>query len=100
MVNLEPIVIDGTTFTGITVKLPKTTLIVVASSKGYIMCGALDVRLLNEKLSDRGIVAGKAVGVRTLKELLDAPLAEVTLTAEQYGIREGMSGREALLKMV
>jgi len=51
---MEPIQIDDKTAIGIEVVLPKTTLIAIRTDKGYIMCGALDVRLLNEKLSDRG----------------------------------------------
>lgn len=96
---MEPIEIGGHFFKGISVKLPKTTLLTISNEKGYIMCGALDVGLLNSKLSERKIVAGKAVGVRTLEELLNAPLSEVTLEAGNLGILAGMSGREALLKM-
>ncbi|WP_100487408.1 YunC family protein [Sporolactobacillus pectinivorans] len=99
MIQLEPIEIDGHFFRGISVKLPKTTLLTISNEKGYIMCGALDVGLLNDQLSDRKIIAGKAVGVRTLEELLNAPLTEVTFEAENLGIYTGMPGREALLKM-
>ena len=83
-----------------TVHLPKTTLLTISNEIGYIMCGALDVGLLNSKLADRKIVAGRAVGVRTIEELLKAPLESVTLEAEQLGIVKGMTGEEALLKMV
>jgi uncharacterized protein YunC (DUF1805 family) len=99
MVTLEPIVIDQHTFTAVTVLLPKTTLLTISNDKGYIMCGALDVGLLNAKLKDRGIVAGRAVGVRTIEQLLEAPLESVTAEAEQFGIFPGMKGKEALLKM-
>ena len=64
------------------------------------MCGALDVELLNNKLSERKIVAGRAVGVKTIDELLTAPLESVTYEAEQLGIFKGMTGVEALLQMV
>jgi uncharacterized protein YunC (DUF1805 family) len=67
---------------------------------GYIMCGALGVRLLNEKLNDRRIVAERATGVRTIEQLLDAPLDMVTTEAELRGICPGMKGADALLKMV
>lgn len=70
------------------------------TDRGYIMCGALDVGLLNAKLADRGIIAGRAVGVRTLEELLAAPLESVTLEAERMGIHAGMPGTEALQKML
>ncbi len=64
------------------------------------MCGALDVGLLNNVLADRKIVAGRAVGVKTIEQLLKAPLESVTLEAETLGIRAGMRGEEALLKML
>ncbi|WP_374722542.1 YunC family protein [Peribacillus tepidiphilus] len=99
MMSMVPIDIEGRTFLGISVQLPKTTLLVVTSDKGYIMCGALDVVLLNEKLQDRKIIAGRAVGVKTLDQLLDAPLESVTLEAENLGIKKGMLGRDALMYM-
>lgn len=100
MIDLSPININGHTFLAVSVLLPKTTLLAVSSDKGYIMCGALDVGLLNDKLKDRRIIAGRAVGVRTIEELLNAPLESVTFEAEQLGIHKGMIGKDALLKMV
>ena len=64
------------------------------------MCGALDVGLLNEKLKDRKIIAGRAVGVRTIEQLLNAPLESVTWEAEGIRYYQGMIGKDALLKMV
>ncbi|MHA6483211.1 YunC family protein [Paenibacillus sp. strain BS8-2] len=101
MMRMVPFVLDnGATVLGVEVKLPKTTLLSISTDKGYIMCGALDVTLLNERLSDRGIIAGRAVGVRTLEELMNAPLESVTLTAESLGIVVGMKGSDALERML
>ncbi|KXH81878.1 YunC family protein [Sporosarcina sp. HYO08] len=100
MITMTPVSINGNTFTAVEVKLPKTTLLTVSNKNGYIMCGALDVELLNTKLSDRQIIAGRAVGVKTIEQLLKAPLESVTIEAESLGIHEGMIGEEALLKMV
>jgi uncharacterized protein YunC (DUF1805 family) len=100
LVELSPIEINGHTFLAVTVLLPKTTLLAVTNDKGYIMCGALDVGLLNDKLKDRKIIAGRAVGVRTIEQLLNAPLESVTWEAEELGIHTGMIGKEALLKMI
>jgi uncharacterized protein YunC (DUF1805 family) len=100
MISITPIMIEGSTFTAVSVKLPKTNFLSVSSEKGYIMCGALDVALLNEKLSDRKIIAGRAVGVRSIEQLLEAPLESVTLEAEALGITAGMKGKDALLKML
>lgn len=100
MIEAKPIVIEGRTVMGVTVQLPKTTLISISTDIGYIMCGALDVALLNERLKERKIVAGRATGVRTIEDLLEAPLESVTHEAERRGIVPGMKGRDALLLMM
>ncbi len=100
MIELSPIEINGHTFLSVSVKLPKTNLLVVSNDKGYIMCGALDVALLNEKLKDRKVIAGRAVGVKTIEQLLEAPLESVTYEAEKLGISKGMLGKDAMLKMI
>lgn len=96
MVKVIPLQIGEWTAVGIEVVLPKTTLIAVTAGNGYIMCGALDVKLLNEKLKDREIIAGRAVGVRTFQQLLEAPLESVTDAAMSLGITVGMSGADAI----
>jgi uncharacterized protein YunC (DUF1805 family) len=100
MVSLEPVEVEGVRATAVTVELPRTRLVAVSTETGYIMCGALDVALLNARLAERGIVAGRAIGVRTVEELLEAPLADVTDAARALGIEPGMKGREAIRRMV
>src|SRR5690348_13973924 len=100
MMRMEPIQMDKGLAVGIEVKLPKTTLIVVTTDKGYIMCGALDIQLLNERLKDRQIIAARAVGVRTIEQLLEAPLESVTDGALELGIEPGMKGKDAIAKMM
>ncbi|MDA8344161.1 MAG: YunC family protein [Thermaerobacter sp.] len=63
------------------------------------MCGALDVGLLSEKLRARGIVAARAVGVRTVEELLAAPMESVTPAAAERGVQVGMPGHDAIGRM-
>ncbi|WP_027415264.1 YunC family protein [Aneurinibacillus terranovensis] len=100
MVEMKPLWMENQQVVAISVQLPKTTLLVVTTDKGYIMCGALDISLLNERLASRNIIAGRAVGVRTIEELLEAPLESVTNTAEQLGIVPGMKGKDAILAML
>ncbi|MGG3693908.1 YunC family protein [Heyndrickxia ginsengihumi] len=100
MINVFPIQLEDHTFIATSVKLPKTNLLTISNDKGYIMCGALDVGLLNSQLKDRHIVAGRAVGVKTIEQLLESPLESITFEAEKLGIHVGMVGKEALLKMV
>lgn len=100
MIEVQPLQLEEGTAIAVTVRLPKTTLLAVTTDKGYIMCGALDVGLLNERLASREILAGRAVGVKTIQELLDAPLESVTTAAAEQGIVPGMTGKEAIRKML
>ncbi len=86
MIITEQLNFEGYDFTAVTVKLPKTTLLTVSNERGYIMCGALDVGLLNNRLADRKIIAGRAVGVKTIEELLHAPLESVTWKRNNWGL--------------
>lgn len=99
MMTVNCIDIEGMMFTSICVELPKTNLLIVTNEVGYIMCAALDIDVLNYLLKDRGVIAGRAVGVRTIDELLNAPLERITEASKEYGWKEGMTGREALLKI-
>ncbi|PWU68160.1 YunC family protein [Gracilibacillus dipsosauri] len=99
MIDVKPIRIEDYLFVGITVQLPHTTLLVIANDIGYVMCGALDVDLLNEKLQDRPIIAGRAVGVKTLDDLLHARLDKITVKSEEYKWKVGMLVKDALLQI-
>lgn len=100
MINVNPIEIEGKFFTAVRVELPKTNLLMISNEVGYIMCGALDVDLLNELLSDRKVIAGRAIGVRTIDDLLDAPLEKITNASKAYGWEAGMTGKDALNKLI
>lgn len=56
MIRMVPYTIGNMTVLGVEVKLPKTTLLTLSTDKGYIMCGALDVSLLNDRLKDRALL--------------------------------------------
>ncbi|HEY8394873.1 MAG TPA: DUF1805 domain-containing protein [Thermaerobacter sp.] len=94
--EVTPIDVDGRTAIGVRVELPRTRLIAIATPVGYLMCGALDVALLDERLGARQIVAGRALGVRNFTDLLEQPLESVTRAARELGLAPGMKGREAL----
>lgn len=101
MITVNPIEIEGLQFTAVSVELPKTTLLTISNEVGYIMCAALDVSIFNEipALKERNVIAGRAMGVRTIEQLLNAPLEKITDASKEYGWKEGMTGREALLKI-
>lgn len=99
MITVDPIEVEGRLFTAVRVELPKTNLLMISNEVGYIMCGALDVDLLNRVLADREVIAARAVGVRTIDDLLQAPLEKITNASKTFGWEVGMSGTDALLKI-
>lgn len=98
-VEVRPIPLPEGTAIGFRVELPSTHLIAISTGKGYIMCGALDVDLLNTALAERRIVAGRSLGVRSFEDLLELPLTDVTDAARALGVVPGLKGREALARM-
>ena len=102
MLNVNKINIEGYEFLTYEVAIPKTTLFIVSYEKvGYIRCAALDIDFFNhsEKLIARKIIAGRAEGVRSIDQLLNAPLAKVTIACEELGIKPGTIGKDALVLM-
>lgn len=99
MITISPLEVEGMFFTAICVELPKTNLLMISNEVGYIMCGALDVDVLNTILKDRQVIAGRATGVKTIDELLSSPLEKVTDASKAYGWEVGMIGRDALARI-
>jgi uncharacterized protein YunC (DUF1805 family) len=100
MVVMTPVKLSNRVVVGITVDMPKTRLICIQAGQGYIVCGLLDVDVVDELHPEREVIAGRAYGVRTVEELLNARLNAVTRKARELGIQEGMTGREALERML
>ncbi len=98
MFRVDRIYVNNKAFFTYTIKLPKTTLLIIANEIGYFSCAAIDVAVFDAKphLKERKVVCGSASGVKTIEELLNAPLEKVTDAARSLGIKEGMIVKDAL----
>lgn len=81
---------------GYEISFPNANLVVALAKKGYVMCGYLNMATAN-KVSD---VAAIVRGVKTVDDLLQAQVQEVSGPAAKMGIKPGMTGKEALEKMM
>lgn len=70
MVTVRPVKVDGETAIGITTELPKTRVLALATEKGYVMCGIINIPELDRIHPERRIVAARVVGVREVEDLL------------------------------
>lgn len=78
--------------TGIKIELQNANLVLIKGEKGFIMCGYLNIDAA-EKMGDAACVV---TGVKTVEDALNAKIVKATSKAKALGVREGMTGREAL----
>ena len=74
------------------IPLASKNLIILRGSRGYVMCGYLNLRVA-QKFND---VAIKIVGVSSIKDALQASVHSCTSAARKLGIHKGQSIKEAL----
>jgi uncharacterized protein YunC (DUF1805 family) len=90
------VVIDGKKGNGVEITLPKAPLVLVSGKDGFVMCGYLNV-----EVADRlGVAAAMVRGVASVNDLLAAKVESFTKAAASKGITAGMTGREALAKLL
>lgn len=101
IINVQNIELKKGSVLGIEIDYPKTKFLsITVSNIGYIMCGILDVKLLDVLHLERGIIAVKITGASNLMDLLSRQITEVTKTAAKIGIKVGMTGEEAINRML
>ena len=77
------------------IELENANLVLLKASKGYVLCG-----LLNLETAERlGQAACVVSGVKNAEDALKAKIKACTTAAKAVGVQEGMSGKEALEKL-
>ncbi len=84
--------IDGRKAMGIEIDLPGAPLVLAKGAKGFVMCGYLDLHTADKVNAPAAVVRG----VKTVDDLLKAPLVAVSAAATNLGVKPGMTGYEAL----
>ncbi|MDR1941688.1 MAG: DUF1805 domain-containing protein [Endomicrobium sp.] len=94
--KIKEIEIDGNKFQGFEGEIaPGTNLVFIKGSKGFIMCGYLNMDTA-DKFNN---IAAIAVGVKCIDDMLNTKIVKVSAAAKNFGINEGMPVKEALLKL-
>jgi uncharacterized protein YunC (DUF1805 family) len=73
-------------------KLLAKDLILLKGSKGFIMCGYLNLSAAQRS----GDIAAKITGVRTIEEALKTNIHSCTAQAKKAGLRAGQPVKDAL----
>jgi uncharacterized protein YunC (DUF1805 family) len=78
--------------TGVRAELQNAVFLLVIGARGYIMCGYLDMATAEKK----GDAACMVTNVKSFGDVLNSGIVSVSSKARELGVREGMSGRDAL----
>lgn len=99
MMEIKPVNVGEKTVIGVKIGNPefpeKPAIIILIAKKGLIVCRNFDIEALNE----RNVVAARVEGLTRIEDALEAKIESCTSKARELGIVEGMTGREALLKL-
>lgn len=86
---------------GSTYQWPGGQYCAIHTAKGLVGCGIYDIRSANEFNLAVAIARGTpAVPLREPEDLFNAKILEVSNAAEALGVAPGMTGREAVEKML
>ena len=71
--------------------------VAIICARGMVGCGAFDVKLMEEHEQVIAVAHGSVDHpLITCEDLLNAKISGVTKLAREYGIKEGMTGKEAV----
>ncbi len=87
--------LNGVMIEGFCLPVPPSNLIFMTAPGIFLGCGFFDMQTF-DKLR---IAAVRITGVSTLEELLAGKIVELTESAETLGVRIGMTGCDALLRI-
>lgn len=92
---MEKIIIDAKNFEAWRIPTESATILLIKATHGFIGCGYFDIATAN-KLQEHVCIV---TGVKTFDDMLEAEIIKCSDSAEAIGIRVGMSGRDALLRL-
>lgn len=86
---------EGLELKYVEIALKNTTLLLIEGYESFFMCGALDVSVYK----NREVICGKAFGVKTIDQLLNAKIVDLSEYAKTKGLESGMLVYEAFKKL-
>jgi len=92
---IKDININEIIFKGYQIPTQNTSVLMIHGNNGFLACGYINMEVANK----RNDVCAIVNGVKTLDDMLIAHVKFVSDAARKTGIKEGMTGKEALLLM-
>ena len=96
MIQAGKIDLEGRELDVINVKTRNSVILLIKTDSGMLGCGYFDIETANITGDALAVVKG----VKTFDEMLNADVVNVSNKGKELGVNEGMTGKEALKKMV
>ena len=93
---MDTVQIDGNSLDAFTFATQNTKILVIRAAHGLLGCGYISV----ETAAKVGDALAVVSGVADYEDMLHASVKAVSPAAEALGVRPGMTGRDALLKLL
>ena len=93
---MDSVQLDGNSLDAITFATQNTRILAIRAPRGLLGCGYIST----ETAAKVGDALAVVSGVSGYEDMLKASVKAVSPAAEALGVRPGMSGRDALLKML
>ena len=93
---MDTVQLDGNSLDAVTFATQNTKILVIRAARGLLGCGYISV----DTAAKVGDALAVVSGVSNYDDMLQAVVKAVSPAAEALGVRPGMTGREALTKML
>ena len=93
---MDKVQLDGNTLDAFTFATQNTKILVIRAAHGLLGCGYISV----ETAAKVGDALAVVSGVSDYEDMLRASVKAVSPAADALGVRPGMTGRDALLKLL
>lgn len=90
--KVKEIIVNGKVVKGYEIPLQNAVLVLIVGERGYIMCGYLNLDVA-EKFGDCACIVR---GVKSVDDMLNSSVVEVTSKAGELGIFVGMPVRDVI----
>lgn len=92
---MSEILIDDKKFEASKISTSHANILMIKAKQGFLGCGYFDVETANKLEEPIAIVTG----VKSFEDMLEAKVIKLSNAALSLGLTEGISGKDALLKL-
>ncbi len=97
----QPVTTEAGSAIGLSMEWKGGQIVIIVAEKGLVACGAIDIKVMDAFSAVVAVARGTPQSpLKTPDNLLAAKIVDATSKAKEHGVTVGMSGKEALAKIL